>query len=326
MRNPTEKITAVVAIIRRHDGAVLFAQRPAQKAWGGYWELPGGKLEQGETHYQALVRELKEEVNITITEAYPWLTRQVHYPIEYDARGQEKTVARHVTLHCFIVNTWHGDVQAQEGQILTWQYADHVTLSPLLPASQPILSALTLPVVCGISHLSHWGESAFLQRLHIALEQGLNMVVLREKELSAQKKLTLAQRIKKLTDQYQAKLIIHTDADLAYHIGANGVHLSANDLHKCTQTYQNLICGASCHTPAELKQAMALELQYAFVSPVLHTHSHPHDHPLTWAGLTQIIQHCSIPVYALGGMHHTDLHSARQCGAHGIALRSGAWV
>ena len=64
-------VHVAAAIIGRPDGRVLLAQRPAGKAYAGYWEFPGGKLEPGETPREALDRELAEELGITVRHAYP---------------------------------------------------------------------------------------------------------------------------------------------------------------------------------------------------------------------------------------------------------------
>src|SRR4030065_852553 len=76
----TKIVEVAAAVLQRPDGSFLLAQRPPDKIWAGYWEFPGGKIEPGETPYHALVRELREELGITVTTAYPWLTRVFTYP------------------------------------------------------------------------------------------------------------------------------------------------------------------------------------------------------------------------------------------------------
>ena len=84
-------VNVAAAVLLREDGMVLLASRPEGKGWAGWWEFPGGKIEEGETSFQALVREIDEELGVQVLEAYPWLTRTFDYP--------EKTVK----LHFFIV-------------------------------------------------------------------------------------------------------------------------------------------------------------------------------------------------------------------------------
>ena len=99
------------AIIVRPDGRVLLAQRPAGKAYAGYWEFPGGKLEQGETSRAALDRELHEELGLTVRRAAPWLVQQFRYP------------HAHVLLHFFRVFEWDGEPVGHDGQAFVWQIA-----------------------------------------------------------------------------------------------------------------------------------------------------------------------------------------------------------
>src|SRR5206468_2527422 len=73
-------VRVAAAVIMRHDGCVLLAQRPAGKPYAGYWEFPGGKLEIGESALAALERELHEELGITVTRAVPWMTQEFVYP------------------------------------------------------------------------------------------------------------------------------------------------------------------------------------------------------------------------------------------------------
>ena len=68
-------VRVAAAVILRGDGAVLLAQRPAGKAYAGYWEFPGGKLEPLETPAHALARELHEELGITVGRASPWFVQ-----------------------------------------------------------------------------------------------------------------------------------------------------------------------------------------------------------------------------------------------------------
>lgn len=62
----SKKIINVVAAAIEKDGKFFCAQRPEGKSLGGFWEFPGGKLEEGESPEQALIREIKEELNSKI--------------------------------------------------------------------------------------------------------------------------------------------------------------------------------------------------------------------------------------------------------------------
>ena len=122
----TEKITDVaVAIFLKPDGRFLLSSRPEGKPYPGYWEFPGGKIEPGETVQAALVRELIEELNATITASHPWFTFLMRY-----------THAT-VRLHCWRVLAWRGEMQGMEGQSFAWQSIDAIDVAPTLPGCVP---------------------------------------------------------------------------------------------------------------------------------------------------------------------------------------------
>jgi 8-oxo-dGTP diphosphatase len=83
------------------------------------------------------------------------------------------------------------------------------------------------------------------------------------------------------------------------------------------------LVAASCHGGEELTQAAALGVDFALLSPVLPTASHPEACGLGWPEFARLIERSPVPVYALGGMSPALLETARQSGAHGIALMRG---
>ena len=119
-------IEVAVGVLIRPDGAFLLTSRPAGKVYEGYWELPGGKLEAGETVELALRRELMEEIGITIGAAQPWKQELVDYPHAL------------VRLNFCKVFDWTGQLHMREGQSYAWQQLP-VTVSPVLPGTVPVL-------------------------------------------------------------------------------------------------------------------------------------------------------------------------------------------
>src|SRR5579862_3473762 len=102
------EIEVVAAVLRDREGRVLIAERPAGKPLAGFWEFPGGKLEPGEPAFDALQRELHEELGIRVRHAYR-LQRFTHrYP------------EREVELDVWRVTAWEGTPASQEGQRLEW--------------------------------------------------------------------------------------------------------------------------------------------------------------------------------------------------------------
>jgi len=316
LSNSTEKTNIVevaAAVLQREDGSFLLAQRPAGKIWAGYWEFPGGKIEPGETPHHALLRELHEELGIAVETAYPWVTRVFAYPHST------------VRLNFFRVTAWNGDMHPHEGQHFSWQHLPDITVSPVLPANDPVLRALSLPVLYAISNVQELGEDEFLDQLKTSLKKGLRLVQLREKNLDRDALRELALKMMPLFREHNASLIINADIELAQEVGAGGVQLTARQLVELRERPDVEWCAASCHSTNELHRAEELGCDFALLSPVLQTKSHPGAPHLGWERFAAIAAGSSIPVYALGGLSHADMESAWLHGAHGIALLRQAW-
>ena len=325
--NTVTKVTeAAVGVVQAPDGTVLLGQRPAGKPWSGYWEFPGGKIEAGESPTHALIRELQEELGITPTCYYPWITRSYDYEAKYNADGVLESPAKTVELHFFIITEWQGEPAGLEQQALSWQNPQQVTVSPMLPANAPILNGLGLPTVYAITNLQELGEERFFIRLRTALTAGLRMIQVREKRLSCEQLKQIASRVLAEAAPYSAKVLINSDIALAYELGAAGVHLSSRQMMELQSKPEGVLCGASCHSAAELAHAAKLGLDYVMLSPVQPTQSHPDAPGLGWERFAQLIQDYPLPVFALGGMQPDDLHVARLHGAHGIALQRAIWT
>ena len=301
------------AVLQRPDNSFLLAQRPPDKIWAGYWEFPGGKVEPGETAHHALVRELREELGITVTTAYPWITRVYTYP--------------HATvrLNFFRVTAWSGDLHPHEGQQFAWQQFPDITVTPLLPANTPVLRALELPTLYAISNAAELGVEQFMARLRGRLDGGLRLIQLREKNLSRDELRTLAQHVVTMAHETGARVLLNDDVALAQEVGADGVQLTSTRLAELKERPAVEWCAASCHSAEELRRAEALGCDFALLSPVLPTKSHPGALHLGWEKFAEMAAGSTIPVYALGGLNQEDMQTAWQHGAHGIALLRQAW-
>lgn len=307
-------IHAAVAVLQQPDGQVLLGRRPEGKPWAGWWEFPGGKIEQGESPLQALQRELHEELGTEAIEATPWLTRSFDYP--------EKTVS----LHFFMVRQWSGEPHGKEGQQLSWQWPDRLGVEPVLPANTPVLRALQLPSVYAITNLAETSEADFLLQLQRALESGVRMIQVREKQLPAQMQKSFASRVVAVCRPYAAKVLLNTHVDWVREIGADGVHLTSKQLMGMTQRPDDMWVGASCHDRAELERAADLRLDFVTLSPVLPTRSHPQAAGMGWPQFVASIRDYPLPVFAMGGMQADLLATAQRHGAHGIAMQRGVWT
>jgi 8-oxo-dGTP diphosphatase len=306
-------VDVAAAVIMRPDGRFLLARRPDGKPYAGYWEFPGGKVEAGESPFQALTRELHEELGIGVKHAWPWLTRHFDYP------------HASVKLHFFRVLAWDGEPHGKEGQALAWQMPGNVAVAPLLPANGPVLRALELPATLAISNIAEMGEEPFMSRFAYALENGLRLIQLREKSLPRPELERVARRVVALAHSCGAKVAINGDAALAEAIGADGVHLPVAALMRLEARTGSGLLGASCHSAADLARASELGLDYVLLGAVLPTLSHPGAPALGWDAFAALVKEYPLPVYALGGMNPAHLEAAWSAGAHGIAMLRGAW-
>ncbi|TCS69457.1 8-oxo-dGTP diphosphatase [Sulfuritortus calidifontis] len=300
------------AVIERPDGSFLMACRPEGKAYAGWWEFPGGKVEAGETAREALVRELEEELGIAVTGAYPWISRCYDYP------------HAQVNLRFFRVTGWQGEPQPHEGQQLAWTHASRPEVEPILPANGPILRGLSLPLVYAISDAENLGVDIFLKRLDERLAAGLRLVQLREKAMPSRDFEALARAVAERCRAAGAQLLINGDIELARALGV-GVHLGSKQWLELKQRPELSWVGASCHDAGELARAVELGADLAVLSPVLPTASHPGAPTLGWPRFAELVAHSPIPVFALGGLAENDLDLARRHGAHGVALKGWAW-
>ncbi|MGV3580851.1 MAG: Nudix family hydrolase [Methylophilus sp.] len=316
----TKVVQVAVAILQKQNGEYLLASRPHGKGWAGWWEFPGGKIEKEEHPEQALTRELQEELGITPTKIQAWIKRRYDYPASHDAE------AKTVLLHFYFVQEWQGDPAPLEGQTLAWQHPQQLNVSPILPANAPIMRALSLPSIYAISNVAEMGESAFLDALKIRLDEGLQLLQLRENQLSEDALKSLSERILAICAPYTTKVLLNGSPENAALLGMHGVHLNRHMLMQTQKRPHNEIVAASCHNTPELQQAKHLNLDFAVLSPVLPTQSHPEAQGIGWDQFTQLTETLELPVYALGGMQIKMLNDALKHGARGIAMQRSIWV
>ena len=311
MTSPIVRVAA--AVLLRPDGQVLLAQRPEGKPYAGYWEFPGGKLEPGETPRHALDRELHEELGIVVRRASPWLVQEFVYP------------HAHVELNFFRVFEWEGELTSHDGQAFAWQTPGDYNVAPLLPANTRILAALDLPLVYGITCAEDSGEEAFLARAYRAFEGGLRLVQVRDKTWPLERRMAFARALVPVAHRFGARVLWNGTVEEAREAGCDGVHWTAALLGEASSRPGDLLVAASCHTREEMRDAGALDLDFAVLGPVEATPTHPFATPLGWTEFARMAQATRVPLFALGGLAPSDLRTAIDAGAHGIAARRGAW-
>jgi len=124
-------LVSAVALIDT-DGRVLMAKRPEGKSLAGLWEFPGGKVEEGERPEAALIRELKEELGIDVTES-------CLAPLTFASHAYDDF---HLLMPLYVCRRWKGIPQAMEGQELRWIYAKDLRTLPMPPADIPLIPHL----------------------------------------------------------------------------------------------------------------------------------------------------------------------------------------
>jgi 8-oxo-dGTP diphosphatase len=179
--------------------------------------------------------------------------------------------------------------------------------------------------VCAITHAAELGVEPFLDRLQVALQQGVKLIQVREKAMEAATLRAFSAEVVRRAHSFGARVVINGDAVLAREVGADGVQLNSAQLMALTARPEVELVSASCHDRLELDRAVELDLDFVLLSPVLPTLSHPGAPALGWDGFAHLVEDLPMPVYALGGVSRTDLDEAWRHGAHGIAMLRGAW-
>jgi 8-oxo-dGTP diphosphatase len=122
-------------------------------------------------------------------------------------------------------------------------------------------------------------------------------------------------------------LLLNAEPERVPRCDADGVHLNGKRLaqYSSRPLDDHFWVAASCHNAEELRQAERLGADFAVLSPVAPTPSHPGAVPLGWEAFSRLCAGVNLPVYALGGMRTQDLARARQAGAQGLAMVSQIW-
>jgi 8-oxo-dGTP diphosphatase len=209
-------IDVAVSIVRASDGRVLLAERTARQVAAGYWELPGGKIDPGESAAEAAARELEEEVGIRATGLRPW--------IAYEHAFRTKRIR----LRFFRVDGWTGEPRGREGQRLAWVHPAAPEVAPLLPSNERVLGALALPPLCAVV------DADSVDRLPQALYAGWRLFLVREARLAPDQRIALARRVTALARSFGSRVLmagstgLHDAADLrrAVSLGADLALLS----------------------------------------------------------------------------------------------------
>ena len=131
-QTPLPLLLVAAAALVDVDGRVLIGQRPPGKQLAGLWEFPGGKVEAGESPEACLIRELREELGITVTEA-------CLAPFVFASHAYESF---HLLMPLYLVRRWSGTVTAHEHSALAWVKPAKLSDYPMPPADAPLVAWL----------------------------------------------------------------------------------------------------------------------------------------------------------------------------------------
>ncbi|MEO6518772.1 MAG: Nudix family hydrolase [Pseudoxanthomonas sp.] len=312
---PQRSLHVVAAVITDLRGRILLARRTDGRDLAGLWEFPGGKREPGETPEAALVRELHEELGISVQVGAPLINVPQQYP---DKR---------LTLDVRHVTAWRGTPRGVEGQALAWVLPGKLVRYPMPPADRPVVAALLQPDRYLVTPEPGEDDADWLAGLAGALANGVTRVQLRARSLDAQPRWrSLVAAAVGLCRGSSCEVLLNGDIALARELEV-GVHLRASQLEGLSSRplAAGLPVGASCHNVVDLQRAQALACDFAVLGSVLPSASHPGENTLGWDAFATLRELVSLPLYAIGGLSPQDLPQARQHGAQGIAAIRSLW-
>jgi len=301
-QNPLQ---VAVGVIKNPADQVLISLRDETAHQGGLWEFPGGKIEAGESAGQALCRELKEELDITVMASTPLITINHQYP------------GLAVQLKVFLVDQFSGHAKSCEGQPFKWVAANELADYAFPKANRPIIAATQLPSCYAVLDTAE--EPILLANLQKILAKGTKLIQARLKGLSAEAVKRFFDVAYPLCKQHGAVLLMNS-AVASVDTPVDGIHLTSRDLWASDKRPANCRwLAASCHNLADLQHAEKIGVDFVALAPVLPTKTHPGMTGLGWQQFTALVDQVNLPVYALGGMSPDHLQMARYAGGQGIA-------
>jgi 8-oxo-dGTP diphosphatase len=306
------KITDVaVCVVETSDGKVLLAERTPRQIAAGFWEMPGGKIEPGETPAQAAARELQEETGLKPIGLTPWLSYEHQFP------------TRRLRLHFFRTSGWEGTPHGREGQRLAWVDPALPHVGPVLPSNDRALFGLALPATYRVADFgAHDSAEGFLASLHAALSEGASLVRLRLSSTSPGQTVSLLARVASLASEFPHAAILTASTMHSRRTALAGVHSCTRELRRLTARPPVRVWAATCHDAADLTRAASLGADFVVLSPILRDPERPHQTPIGWDGLQRFAAAYPLRIYAHGGLTTADASAARQAGAAGVVLNT----
>ncbi len=337
-------VHVAVGVIERKTASgireILLAKRPEEVHQGGLWEFPGGKVEQDETLPVALARELEEELGLLLDPKDADALRPL-IQISHDYGDKQ------VLLDVWLVTKFSrapNDGLGREGQQVKWLKDSELKTFSFPEANMPIITACELPEQYMVTPIYPSLDSA-RKEVATLFENYPGMILLRQPSLGLEKYLSWLDALLASIPGLGERLMLSVHLDrgsqellershlsvqleyfLKYKGRVKGLHLpyAVAQQFKARPVDSSMYLAVSCHSLEELQHAQSIQADFASLSPVRETQSHPGALPIGWSNFSAWVKRVALPVYALGGIKSTDLLQAHRAGAQGIAGIS-AW-
>ncbi len=316
-------IHVVAAIIRHPDDPekIFISQRKSGQHLENLWEFPGGKVEQGESPYHALQRELYEEAGINIHAAQPFQSVRHRYP------------DKSILLDVWQVKSYSGEAHGKEQQNFEWVSLSKLADFDFPEADIPILKALQLPAELLITpDVSLEYRDSYLQQFdRVMASHPYQLVLFRSPQIEDRQYAEIAQELLLIGQQHQASIIIHRNnlKSLKSKLFESFRHRHLNSFLLTSLTENpfadEIAVSASCHDKSELRLAERFNCAFTLLSTIRETTSHPGRQVKGWYGFNRLVRQSNLPVYALGGVKRKDYCVASFQGAVGVAGISDFW-
>ena len=162
-------IKAVVGVLHNKDQQILIAKRQSHQFMGGFWELPGGKIEHGESPEVAISRELNEELGTIVGKL------SLHQTMVYQYTD------RIVELSIYNIDNYLNTPKGAEGQEIAWVSVENLNSYKLLPTMKSFINSITLPKQYWITPSSNHQSDQWIKKFEEKLKQGIKLIQLRSK-------------------------------------------------------------------------------------------------------------------------------------------------
>ncbi len=305
----TPVVDVAVCVVQSPHGQVLLAERTSRQVAAGYWELPGGKIEPGESPTQAAARELEEETGLSAVGVTPWLS--------YEHQFRTKRLR----LHFCRTRGWQGSPHGREGQRLAWVDPRAPHVGPVLPSNDRALFALSAPSAYIVADLGLCSSpDAFLDGIHDALSRGESLLRIRLPSTSPGQAASVLARVAGLAARFPAARLFAPTIMDARRAGFAGVHSCNTALRRLTARPPSLLWAATCHDEIDLEHAISLGADFVVLSPIRADPERSWRTAIGWDGLRRHAGSAAVPIYADGGLTQNDVQAVRQTGAAGLVL------